>query len=51
MLSTAVLSEIPELVIPSDERSNKKKAVLGWAMAVFVLATILTGSAYSYLHG
>jgi hypothetical protein len=51
MLPTAVLSEIPELVSLSDVRSNKKRAVLGWTVAALVLIAILTGSAFSYLHG
>ncbi len=51
LLPIAILSEIPEIVSPSDERSSKKKMVLGWAMAALIVATILAGSAFSYLHG
>ena len=50
LLPMAVLSDIPEIVSPSDERHNKKRQVLGWAMAALVVATILAGSAISYLH-
>jgi hypothetical protein len=50
LLPMAILSEIPEIVTPSDERSSKKKIVLGWTMAALVVATILAGSAISYLH-
>jgi polysaccharide biosynthesis transport protein len=50
LLPMAILSEIPEIVSPSDERSSKKKMMLGWAMAAMVIATILAGSAFSYLH-
>jgi succinoglycan biosynthesis transport protein ExoP len=50
LLPMAILSEIPEVVSPADERSSKKKMVLGWAMAALVVATILAGSAFSYLH-
>jgi succinoglycan biosynthesis transport protein ExoP len=50
LLPFAILSEIPEIVSPSDERSSKKRLVLGWAMAALVIATILAGSAFSYLH-
>ena len=51
LLSMAVMSDIPEIVRPSDERSKKKRQILGWAMAALVVATILAGSAISYLHG
>jgi succinoglycan biosynthesis transport protein ExoP len=50
LLRMAILSEIPEIVSPSDERSSKKRMVLGWAMAALIVATILAGSAFSYLH-
>jgi polysaccharide chain length determinant protein (PEP-CTERM system associated) len=50
MLPTAALSEIPELVSPSDEQNSKKRALLGWAMATLVITVILAGSAFSYLH-
>jgi succinoglycan biosynthesis transport protein ExoP len=51
LLPTAILSEIPEIVSPLDERSSKKRMVLGWAMAVLIVITILAGSAFSYLRG
>jgi polysaccharide chain length determinant protein (PEP-CTERM system associated) len=51
LLSMVVLSDIPEIVRPSDERDNKKRRILGWAMAALVVATILAGSAISYLRG
>jgi polysaccharide biosynthesis transport protein len=50
LLPMGILSEIPEVVSPSDEQNDRKKMVLGWAMAGLVLATILAGSAFSYLH-
>jgi polysaccharide biosynthesis transport protein len=51
LLSMAVIAEIPEIVTPSEERSGKKKMIFGWAMAALVVATILAGSAFSYLRG
>jgi uncharacterized protein involved in exopolysaccharide biosynthesis len=51
LLPMAVIAEIPEIVTPSEERSSKNKMVLGWAMAALVIATILAGSAFSYLRG
>jgi polysaccharide chain length determinant protein (PEP-CTERM system associated) len=51
LLPMAILAEIPEIVMPSDERVRKKRMVLGWAMAALVLGMILAGSAFSYLRG
>jgi polysaccharide biosynthesis transport protein len=50
LLPIPILSEIPEVVNPSDERNSKRKILLGWAMAGVVITTILAGSAFSYLH-
>jgi polysaccharide biosynthesis transport protein len=50
LLPMGILSEIPEVMSPSDEQTDKKKMILGWAMAALVLVTILAGSAFSYLH-
>jgi len=50
LLPVAILSEIPEIVSPLDERISKKRMVLGWTMAALAFATILAGSALSYLH-
>lgn len=51
LLTAPVIGEIPELVHPADERKNKHRVVLGWAMTGVVVLAILTGSAYSYLRG
>jgi polysaccharide biosynthesis transport protein len=50
LLPVAIISEIPEIVNPSDERTSKKRMVLGWAMTAIVGVTILAGSAFSYLR-
>jgi polysaccharide chain length determinant protein (PEP-CTERM system associated) len=50
LLPVAILSEVPEILLPSDERRSMRKMMLGWSMAAFVFATILAGSAYTYLH-
>jgi polysaccharide biosynthesis transport protein len=50
LLPMVILSEIPEVVSPSDERSRKKRMTLGWAVAALVVTIILAGSAFSYLH-
>jgi polysaccharide biosynthesis transport protein len=50
LLPTKVLSEIPEILTPADERKGKRMFWLRWAMTVFVCGVILVGSAFSYLH-
>jgi polysaccharide chain length determinant protein (PEP-CTERM system associated) len=50
LLPMTILSEIPEIVSQSDERSTKRRLALGWAMATLIVVTILAGSAFSYLH-
>jgi uncharacterized protein involved in exopolysaccharide biosynthesis len=50
LLPMRVISEIPEVLTLSDQQSSKKRMWLGWAMAVFVFATILAGSLFSYRH-
>jgi polysaccharide biosynthesis transport protein len=51
LLPVAIISEVPELLVPSEERKSTRKAALGWSMAAVVAAAILAGSAYTYLHG
>jgi hypothetical protein len=50
LLPVQVISEIPEMSNPSDEKRNRRKTVLGWAFAAVVAFTILAGTAFSYLH-
>lgn len=51
LIPAAVISEIPEIVNRADQRRNRRKIVLGWAIAVIVFGAILCGSAFTYLHG
>jgi uncharacterized protein involved in exopolysaccharide biosynthesis len=51
LLPMAILTEIPEIILPSDGQIRKKKTMLGWATAVLVICVILAGSAFSFLHG
>lgn len=51
ILPVAVISEIPVITNLSDEQNAKRKVWLGWVTAAVVFATILMGSAFSYLHG
>ena len=51
LLPVAILADIPEVVIPSDERSRKKRTVLVWTMAALIIAAILAGFASTYLQG
>ncbi len=49
LLPIAVMAKIPEIFSPADERRNRRRAFLGWAMAVMVTVIILAGAAFSYL--
>jgi succinoglycan biosynthesis transport protein ExoP len=51
LLPVAVISEIPSIEVPADLQRERKRLWLGWATAAFVSATILVGSALSYLRG
>jgi succinoglycan biosynthesis transport protein ExoP len=51
LLPVSVLSEIPVISAPANERAEQKKVWLGWATAAVIFATILAGSAISYLVG
>jgi polysaccharide biosynthesis transport protein len=50
LLPVAIISEIPEMLLPSDEQRSRRKMVLGWAMTAVVVVTLLAGSAFSFLH-
>lgn len=50
LLPVPVISEIPVIVTAADEQVSKRRAWLGWAVAGFVVVTILAGSALSYLR-
>jgi polysaccharide chain length determinant protein (PEP-CTERM system associated) len=51
LLPMPVISEIPEILNALDERNNQRRLWLGWGLATMVLATVLAGSAISYLYG
>ena len=51
LLPVAVISELPLIGGPTNERADHKRAWLGWATAALVFAVILAGSAVSYLRG
>jgi polysaccharide biosynthesis transport protein len=51
LLPPTIIAEIPAIVSDSDRRMELMRFWLGWAAAAFVFATILLGSAYSYLRG
>jgi polysaccharide biosynthesis transport protein len=50
LLPMKVVSEIPDILTPSDERRSKRKMWLEWVASVLVFMIILAGSAYSYLR-
>jgi len=51
LLPVAVISEIPVLSAPENEKAEHKRVWFGWATAAVVLAIIAVGSAISYLKG
>jgi succinoglycan biosynthesis transport protein ExoP len=51
LLPVPVISEIPALAEPADLQMEHRRLWLGWVTAAFVSATILLGSALSYLRG
>lgn len=50
LLPMKIVSEIPEIVTPSDERKVRTSIRLQWAASALVLLIILVGSAFSYLR-
>ncbi len=50
LLPVAIISEVPEILLPSDERRSMRRTALGWSMTALVAATILAGSAFNYFH-
>ena len=51
LLPMTVISEIPAITSQEDERRQEKKLWISWATTGVVFATILVGSAISYLRG
>ena len=51
LLPVTVISQIPTIISPEEERGQERKLWVGWATAGLVFATILVGSAISYLRG
>jgi polysaccharide biosynthesis transport protein len=51
LLPVAVISEIPAITSPQEEKRQERKLWMGWATAGLVFATILAGSAISFFRG
>jgi polysaccharide biosynthesis transport protein len=51
LLPVEVIGEIPAIVDASDAQTARRKLWLGWATGAVVFATILLGSAFSFLRG
>jgi polysaccharide biosynthesis transport protein len=51
LLPVSVISEIPPITSPQEERSLERKLWVGWVTAGVVFATILAGSAISFFRG
>jgi succinoglycan biosynthesis transport protein ExoP len=50
LLPAAIISSVPEILTIDDKHRNARRVVFGWAMAALVIACILAGSTFSYLH-
>jgi polysaccharide biosynthesis transport protein len=51
LLPPAIVAEIPAITNASDLQAQSRRIWIGWATAAVVFATILLGSAFSYLRG
>jgi polysaccharide chain length determinant protein (PEP-CTERM system associated) len=51
MLPVTILSEVPEIVQPSDKTKRRRKIVMNWAVASIVVITIVAGATVSFLYG
>ena len=51
LVPATILAEIPVIVNEADQRKERARVWLGWTTAALVFATILAGSAFSYLRG
>jgi polysaccharide biosynthesis transport protein len=51
LLPVSVISEIPAITSPEEERKKRQKIWASWAAAGLVFAIILAGSAISYFRG
>ena len=51
LLPISVMAEIPEIQNTVDEEKQKRRAVLGWSMAVAIGLVVVVGSTFSYLRG
>lgn len=50
LLPMAILSEIPEVVHPSDESKKRRHLVLNWVVSAVVFAAIAAGATISFLN-
>jgi polysaccharide biosynthesis transport protein len=51
LLPLPVLSEIPEVLSYSDERSIKHRMLTRWVLTALAIFVVMAGSAFSYLRG
>ena len=51
LLPIAVISEVPQITSVFDHKRERREMWLGWVTAGLVVATILAGSALSFLRG
>lgn len=50
LLPVAIIGEIPEIRTPAEQKHLKRRAALGWTVAVVVILTVATGCGFNYLY-
>jgi polysaccharide biosynthesis transport protein len=50
LLPMGIISELPQISLPSDEHRSMKKTAVGWSTAAVIVFTILAGTALSYFR-
>lgn len=50
LLPVPVISEVPPIVTPEDERNRRRKTMVGWSAAAVILVIVMAGAAFSYLR-
>jgi hypothetical protein len=51
LLPVEIITEIPAIINVAEIEQANRRLWFGWAMALFVFASIAAGSAFSYLRG
>jgi polysaccharide biosynthesis transport protein len=50
LLPLAIIGEIPEIQTAAEQEQFRRKVLLGWTVAAFVVLTVAAGSAFNYMY-